>query len=61
MSDLKNRIAFLEETHDMLDREITKLEASFAPDEEVHATKKKRLFIKDQITELKDKQGKEFV
>lgn len=60
MTDVSNRIAFLEETHAMLAREIEKATHEDTSDGVIHTLKKKKLLVKDQIAELKNQQGKEF-
>jgi hypothetical protein len=61
IDDQSNRIAFLEETHAMLEREIEKALHEDTSDGILHTMKKRKLLIKDQITELKNKQGREFI
>ncbi len=61
MTDVSNRIAFLEETHAMLEREIEKAAHRDTTDEVLHTLKKRKLAVKDQIASLKENQGKEFV
>jgi hypothetical protein len=60
MSDTRSRIAFLEETHAMLEREIEKAMHQDTSDTMIHTLKKRKLAVKDQINDLKNKQGREF-
>ena len=60
MTDMSNRIAFLEESHAMLEREIEKATHEDTSDGVIHTLKKKKLLVRDQIEELKSKQGREF-
>ena len=48
----RNRISFLQETHRNLDRQISHLEATKAPAENITTLKKKKLEIKDEISRL---------
>jgi hypothetical protein len=60
MSDIRSRIAFLEETHAMLEREIEKAMREDTSDGIIHTMKKRKLAVKDQIASLKENQGREF-
>lgn len=53
-----NRIAHLEEAHRVLDKKIDGLEKTGVfEDENLHELKKQRLFLKDEIANLKQKQA----
>lgn len=52
---IQYHIAFLQEKHDTLDEQIIKMESQRASDIEIHALKKEKLHILDEIVELEKK------
>lgn len=54
----ENRLKHLEEAHTMLNKQIDVMEKTGVyGDNNIHDLKKKRLQLKDQIKELKEKHG----
>ena len=53
---IKHHIEALQDKHRTLDEQIDKMESTgMYEDEELHRLKKKRLFIRDEITEFQNK------
>jgi len=58
----ERKIAFLQETHAQLEKQLLEAEEGHATDEEIHLIKKLKLRAKDAIRELTnlDNAGREF-